>query len=313
MDLNEGTGSSARDVQQLRHNYEQMRAVFTLSETTGRAASLADIYAAALASLQDALGVKRAAVLLFDPAGIMRFKAWVGLSDSYRISVEGHTPWSSSEPNPQPVLLADVTADPALQVLLPQSGELLCDVIRREGIGALAMVPLVDQSGLLGKFMVYYATPHDFDVDEVRFMLTLASTIAFAITRKRAEDALRESEQRYRLFVQNFTGIAYQLEQGHILPRLMEGASVDICGYPADVFLRGDVCWPDAYRRARPRPYPAARPLALCHAGCHIGRRVPGCAQIRRNPLGARHCPPCRRRGDGAQLYSGRHVRHDRP
>ena len=107
------------------------------------------------------------------------------------------------------------------------------------------MVPLVDQGKLLGKFMVYYATYHAFDVEEVRFMLTLASTIAFAITRKRAEEALRESEQRYRLFVQNFTGIAYQLEQGRTLPRLMEGASVEICGYPADAFLRGDVCWPN--------------------------------------------------------------------
>jgi PAS domain S-box-containing protein len=245
MDLNEGTGSSTQDVQLLLQNYEQMRAVFTLSEAAGRAASLADIYTAALASLQDALGVERAAVLLFDPAGIMRFKAWVGLSDGYRTSVEGHTPWSSSEPNPQPVLLADVRGNLALQVRLPQSGELLCDVVQREGIHALAMVPLVDQGALLGKFMVYYPTHHDFDVEEVRFMLTLASTIAFAITRKRAEEALRESEQRYRLFVQNFTGIAYQLEQGHRLPRLMEGASVDICGYPADAFLRGDVCWPN--------------------------------------------------------------------
>ena len=107
------------------------------------------------------------------------------------------------------------------------------------------MVPLVDQGKLLGKFMVYYATRHDFDVEEVRFMLTLASTIAFAITRKRAEEALRESEQRYRLFVQNFTGIAYQLEQGQALPRLMEGAAADICGYTVEAFLRGDVCWPN--------------------------------------------------------------------
>ena len=41
MDLNEGTGSSTQDVQQLLQNYEQMRAVFTLSEKAGRAASLA--------------------------------------------------------------------------------------------------------------------------------------------------------------------------------------------------------------------------------------------------------------------------------
>ncbi len=245
MDLNEGTGSAIGDVQPRRHNYEQMRAVFTLSETLGRATSLAEIYDAALAALQAALGVQRAAVLLFDPFDTMRFKAWVGLSGSYRAAVEGHTPWSSSERDPEPVLLADVTAEPALQMRLPHTGEWLCDVVQREGIEALAMVPLVDQGKLLGKFMVYYGTPHHFDAEEVRFMQTLAGTIAFAITRKRAEDALRASELRYRLFVQNFTGIAYQLEQGYARPRLMEGAVVDICGYTADAFLRGDVCWPD--------------------------------------------------------------------
>jgi PAS domain-containing protein len=93
--------------------------------------------------------------------------------------------------------------------------------------------------------MVYYGTPHYFDAGEVRFMQTLAGTIAFAITRKHAEDALLASEQRYRLFVQNFTGIAYQLEQGQPRPRLMEGAVMEICGHTADAFLRGDVCWPD--------------------------------------------------------------------
>jgi hypothetical protein len=141
MDLTAGTDSPMGDVEPLRHHYEQMRAVFTLSETLGRATSLAEVYMAALESLQVALGVDRAAVLLFDPLGTMRFKAWVGLSDSYRSAVEGRTPWSSSEQNPEPVLLANVTADPALQVLLPHTGERLCDAVQREGIKALAMAP----------------------------------------------------------------------------------------------------------------------------------------------------------------------------
>jgi PAS domain S-box-containing protein len=106
------------------------------------------------------------------------------------------------------------------------------------------MVPLVYQGRLLGKFMVYYAAPHRFEAEDVRFMQTLASTIAFAIARKRAEEALRASEQRSRLFLQNFTGIAYQMEDDPFRPVLFEGAVAGITGHPAEAFLGGDVAWP---------------------------------------------------------------------
>jgi hypothetical protein len=34
--------------------------------------------------------VSRASILLFDPDGVMRFKASRGLSEAYRAAVEGH-------------------------------------------------------------------------------------------------------------------------------------------------------------------------------------------------------------------------------
>src|SRR5690606_13619605 len=67
--------------------------------------------------------------------------------------------------------------------------------ILREGIRALAFIPLVYNGQLLGKFMVYYDEPHVFTDDEVRLARTVASHIAFAIGRKRAEERLRASEE----------------------------------------------------------------------------------------------------------------------
>jgi hypothetical protein len=67
-------------------------AVSTLADALASATSPQEIYDAALHGIRTALGVERASVLLFDPDGVMRFKAWRGLSDEYRRSVEGHTP-----------------------------------------------------------------------------------------------------------------------------------------------------------------------------------------------------------------------------
>ena len=47
----------------------------SLAKALGQASALGDIYGIALDSLTDALGVSRSAILLFDPDGVMRFKA----------------------------------------------------------------------------------------------------------------------------------------------------------------------------------------------------------------------------------------------
>ena len=65
-------------------------------------------------AIQPALGTERAAVLLDDGQGVMRFRAWRGLSDRYRRTVEGHSPWKRDAPDPQPVLVRDVLAEPSL-------------------------------------------------------------------------------------------------------------------------------------------------------------------------------------------------------
>ena len=57
-------------------------AIIRLAEANSSAESLADIYAAALEGITAVTGVERASILLFDPDGVMRFKAWTGLSEA---------------------------------------------------------------------------------------------------------------------------------------------------------------------------------------------------------------------------------------
>ena len=179
-----------RSAAERERRLQQLEAVYRLAEAVGRAEALEEIYQEALTGLQRAVGADRASILLFDPDGTMRFKAWSGLSDEYRAAVEGHTPWSSDTVDPQPILIADAAAEPSLAALYP--------VIAAEGIRGMGFIPLVFEGRLLGKFMIYFDTPHPVTAEEMRLARAIASHIAFAIVRTRSETELRESEERYR-------------------------------------------------------------------------------------------------------------------
>jgi PAS domain S-box-containing protein len=60
--------------------------------------------------------------------------------------------------------------------------------------------------------------------------------------RKKAEKALKESEEKYRSFVENFSGIAYKAGSDYI-PEFMHGACEQITGYAEGEFLAGKPLW----------------------------------------------------------------------
>jgi PAS domain S-box-containing protein len=179
-----------------------LAAVNHLVDALAKATSLEDIYREAISGLVSALRVDRASILLFDPDGVMRFKAWHGLSDAYRAAVEGHSPWSADTVEAAPIVVEDVTQDPGLAALRP--------TIEGEGIRGLAFVPLL-RGRLLGKFMLYSNAPRRFGSTELRLAQTIASLVAFAIERRRDEDRL----QLYReIFDRSSDGIGVVDAQG---------------------------------------------------------------------------------------------------
>ena len=168
-----------RLVEAERAEREESEILFRVTDATSRAATLEQIYEAALDAIGSGLGVPRASVLLFDPDGVIRFKAWRGLSDAYRAAVEGHSPWKADEKAPSPVLVEDFRQDPALAALSP--------VFEAEKIRALAFFPLFSNGLLLGKFMLYYPEPHRFSATEKRLAQGIAHQVAFAVERKFAQ------------------------------------------------------------------------------------------------------------------------------
>jgi PAS domain S-box-containing protein len=182
------------DVTARKRAEQQQRALYQFAQLQHIATNLGEIHDASLDAILSAMDCHRAAILLFNKEKVMRFVAWRGLSERYRKTVEGHSPWKPDAKNPKPVCINDVDiAD------IPKP---LKSTIRSEGIRAAAFIPLVSDQKLIGKFMTYYDAPHVFTDDELKLATTIATQLAQAIEHSRDEEALRESEERFRATVQ---------------------------------------------------------------------------------------------------------------
>lgn len=177
-----------RDEQTLAEFARQQESLYQLTDRLHRTSTLSGAFDAALDAILNALQCDRAAILLFDETGVMRFVAWRGLSFAYRTATEGHSPWEAHTIDPQLVYFNDVDA--------AELDDALKAAVRTEGIASLAFIPLVFDGNLIGKFMMYFDTPHTFDAGELDFSLTVAHQLAVGIHRTRSEEALRESEAK---------------------------------------------------------------------------------------------------------------------
>jgi PAS domain S-box-containing protein len=173
----------------------QAELLYGLARAVIGARRVEEVFDPALDAIERALDTGRSAILLFDDAGVMRFRAWRGLSDGYRAAVEGHSPWPRSGGNPQPILVPDVAVDAGLAPFRP--------LFRQEGIGALGFFPLLAAGRLIGKFMVYYPEPRDLTAAQVALASAIANHVAGACA---WFGSVAELEQTVR-FNEMFAGI----------------------------------------------------------------------------------------------------------
>jgi PAS domain S-box-containing protein len=199
-------------------SFDQLHALYVLSDVLARAGDAREIYEAALDALGKTVTPDRSSVLVLDEHHVMRFRAHRGLSDAYRAAVEGHSPWRPDEPAPLPITVEDVREDPSMTSLLP--------VILGEGIVALAFVPVVYGGKLLGKFMLYFDRPHRFTRPEMLLAETVARHVAFAVARKREGEKLALYRE---IFERSIDGIAIVDERGAYLEQ--NAAHQELLGY----------------------------------------------------------------------------------
>jgi PAS domain S-box-containing protein len=159
---------------------DEQASLYRFTDLLYRAQHVDETYDAALDAIFAGLRCNRASILLFDDAGVMQFVASRGLSAEYRQAVTDHTPWKPGQRDAQPIVVEDfANAD---------QPEELKAAVKREGLSALAFIPLSANGGVIGKFMVYHDKAHVFSDAEILLALTIARQLGFAIERQRARE-----------------------------------------------------------------------------------------------------------------------------
>lgn len=257
-----GTARDVSEREELRSRLRDLDAVYRFADAVAGAPALDEVLEAALDVLLEATGADRASVLLADEEGVLRFRAWRGLSNRYRAFTEGHSPWPAGAEDPQPVLVEDVSG-------AGFEAELSA-VVRKEGIGALAFIPLVRGGRLLGKFMLYRTGPHRWTDREVLLSRTIANHLASVTERAQAQQALHDSREQLASILRTVEeGITATSREGRFLfandaaarAAGLESAEELVSLEPKERFSRYEVFDSDGARVAR-SDLPSAKAMA---------------------------------------------------
>ncbi len=230
-----GASKIARDITDrkqterwLRENVRQKEALYAFVDRLHRSTTLDEVYDAALDAIIQALACNRASILLYDSADVVRFVGSRGLSEQYRAAVEGHTPWTRDTRNPKPISIEDIET--------AEVDEALKQAVRQEGIRSLHFIPLVLGSELIGKFMTYYNVPHAATKEELDLAVSIAHQLAFGISRKRTEEALRRSEHELADFFETASLGLHWVDANGIIIRANR-AELEMLGYTSEEYL----------------------------------------------------------------------------
>ncbi len=113
-------------------------------------------------------------------------------------------------------------------------------------------IPLKVEEKVIGALNVYSTEEDAFSREDVKLLEELANDVAFGIVtlrnrieRQKAEEALRKSEEKYRMVVENLNEIIYVIEDDLLKGKLkfISSKVEDITGYLPEEFLENPGLW----------------------------------------------------------------------
>jgi PAS domain S-box-containing protein len=172
---------------ELARRIDAQAALFQFSECLQHVTSAEEIYEVALEAIMRTLDCERASILMPHQSGAMHFAAWRNLSQDYRKTAEALSPWSEDNASQRPVVIEDISAAD-----FPVA---LKDMVMREGIEAIAFIPILQQGSPSGQFIAYYDRPRSLSQPQIDVALSLARQLAFGVARFKAEEGRRTAER----------------------------------------------------------------------------------------------------------------------
>ena len=184
---------------------------------------LDEILTEACRLMGDAMGTSRAKVLEIEGDGKMLLvRAGVGWAPDIvgraRIAMGKHSSESFSINERKPVISRDISQDERFEVP---------GFMKKAGVRALANVPILLPGGCaFGLLQIDASEPRDFDQDDVEFLRTYATILGPIIDRLLKLSALRSSEERFRLTVEEATDYAiFMTDQDDLITDWLPGAT----------------------------------------------------------------------------------------
>jgi PAS domain S-box-containing protein len=152
-------------------------------------------------------GMDCGGVYLGDDAGGVRLAQTVGVSDDF-VEATKYYPLNSTNAHL-------VMEGKPIYVRHPDLQGEFNEVKRREGLHALAMIPIRYEGHIIGCMNMASRVQDDIPLPSRIALETIASAMGLLISRARTDETLLESEERFRLFMNNSPTIAWiKNEQG---------------------------------------------------------------------------------------------------
>ena len=106
-------------------------------------------------------------------------------------------------------------------------------------------IPITSADGILGVVVLYLKEGHTRDEREENFLNATASVLAGIIQRKRTEEALKKSEQRYKHLIESVTNYIYtvEIEKGKIVSTKHGPSCVAMTGYSSEEYEADPYLW----------------------------------------------------------------------